>query len=116
MPGRVIERYVAFCQATDEPWLTHEYRDLKTRLGGIVESFFENLTPSEKELFAATTVVGNLLADLQNAEQQHKAKSKSRKASAALKPFIAGVEQYASALDVIANTSSEFLSPLWGCF
>jgi hypothetical protein len=67
-------------------------------------------------LFAATAVVENLIADMKTAEQQHKVKSKSRKASAALKPFIAGVEQYASALDVIVNTSSQFLSPIWGSF
>ncbi|KAF4626816.1 hypothetical protein G7Y89_g11339 [Cudoniella acicularis] len=98
MPGRVIET------------------DLKTRLGGIVESFFKNLTPNEKELFAATSVVENLLADVQTAEQQHKAKSKSRKASVVLKPFIAGIEQYASAFDIIAGISPEFLSPIWGSF
>ncbi|KAG4428800.1 hypothetical protein IFR05_015719 [Cadophora sp. M221] len=91
-------------------------RELKTRLGGIVESFFATLSPQEKELFVATTVVENLLADVQTAESQHKAKSASRKASVALKPFIAGIEQYCSAFDVIANASSTILSPLWGSF
>lgn len=91
-------------------------RELKTRLGGIVESFFTTLSPKEKELFVATTVVENLLADVQTAESQHKAKSASRKASVALKPFIAGIEQYCSAFDVIANASSTILSPLWGSF
>jgi len=90
--------------------------DLKKRLGDIVESFFTNLTPSEKELFVATTVVENLLSDVQYAEKQHKSKSTSRKVSAALKPFIAGVEQYASSFDVIANCSTEILAPLWGSF
>lgn len=91
-------------------------RELQTRLGGIVESFFSTLSPKEKELFAATTVVENLLADVQTAESQHKAKSTSRKASVALKPFIAGIEQYCAAFDVIANASSTILSPLWGSF
>ena len=91
-------------------------RELQTRLGGIVESFFSTLSPKEKELFAATTVVENLLADVQTAESQHKAKSTSRKASVALKPFIAGIEQYSAAFDVIANASSTILSPLWGSF
>ncbi|KAL2075283.1 hypothetical protein VTL71DRAFT_226 [Oculimacula yallundae] len=91
-------------------------RELRTRLGGIVESFFTTLSPKEKELFVATTVVENLLADVQNAESQHKAKSASRKASVALKPFIAGIEQYCAAFDVIANASSTILSPLWGSF
>ncbi|KAH7418982.1 ankyrin repeat-containing domain protein [Cadophora sp. MPI-SDFR-AT-0126] len=91
-------------------------RELKTRLGGIVETFFETLSPKEKDLFVATTVVENLLGDVKSAESLHKAKSVSRKASVALKPFIAGIEQYAAAFDVIANASSTILSPLWGSF
>jgi len=101
---------------SQKTWLIFYSRDLKTRLGGIVESFFTNLTPSEKELFVATTVVENLLSDIQDAERQHKSKSTSRKVSAALKPFVAGVEQYASSFDVIANCSTMILSPLWGSF
>lgn len=58
----------------------------------------------------------NLLSDVLGAEKTHKAKSTGRKASVALKPFIAGIEQYAVAFDVIANASSLILSPLWGCF
>jgi hypothetical protein len=67
-------------------------------------------------LYIATTVVENLLSDVVSAEKQHKAKSTSRKASTALKPFIAGIEQYASAFDIIANASSMVLCPLWGSF
>jgi hypothetical protein len=81
-----------------------------------VEAFFDNLTPNERELFVATTVVQNLLDDVSTAEKTHKAKSTGRKASTALKPFIAGVEQYANAFDVISNASSMILSPLWGSF
>lgn len=46
-------------------------RELKTRLGGIVESFFETLSPREKDLFVATTVVENLLGDVKSAENLH---------------------------------------------
>ena len=115
MPGRIVERYEG-CGNFSKDVADFCSRDLKTRLGSIVESFCTNLTPSEKELFVATTVVENLLSDVQNAEKQHKSKSTSRKVLAALKPFIAGAEQYASAFDVIANCSTEILCPLWGSF
>lgn len=91
-------------------------RDLKTRIGGIVEAFFENLSPTEKELFKATTVVENLLADIESVDKKHKSISTSRKPSTVLKPFIAGIEQYGAAFDVIVNSSSTILSLLWGSF
>lgn len=47
------------------------HRELKTRLGGIVESFFETLSPKEKDLFVATTVVENLLGDVKSAGNLH---------------------------------------------
>jgi hypothetical protein len=61
-------------------------------------------------------VVENLLQDVAVAEKQHKSKSTSRKAATVLKPFIAGIEQYAGAFDIIANASSMVLCPLWGSF
>jgi hypothetical protein len=65
-------------------------------------------------LFTATKVVENLLEEIQVVEKAHKTKSLSRKTSAAIKPFIAGIEQYAAAFDVISNISPMILSPLWG--
>ena len=51
---------------------------------------------------------------MQIAEKEHKDKSISRKAAQALKPFVAGISQYGVALDVISNSSSMVLCPLWG--
>ena len=48
------------------------------------------------------------------AEKAHRDKSISRKVSQALKPFLQGVHQYGQALDVISNSSSMVLCPLWG--
>lgn len=89
---------------------------MNTQLNGVVESFFSNLTPTERDLFVATNTVEAFLNDILSVERTYNAKSTSRKVSAALKPFVAGIEQYAKAFDVIANASSMILSPLWGSF
>lgn len=91
-------------------------RELKTKIDNTVHEFFGSLTTEERDLFTATTLVENLLADVTSAEKQHKAKSTSRRASTALKPLISGIEQYAAAFDTIANASSMVLCPLWGSF
>ncbi|KAL8831739.1 MAG: hypothetical protein Q9170_005169 [Blastenia crenularia] len=82
-----------------------------TRLGG---AFFETLSPTEKELFKATTIAEQLLEEVKLAERIYKDKSISRKVSQALKPFLAGIDQYGNALDVISNASSTVLCPIWG--
>ena len=88
--------------------------ELTTRCGGIVEAFFQNLSPDEKELFKATTLAEHILDEVRIADKAHKEKSYGRKVSQALKPFLAGINQYGQALDVISNASSAVLSPLWG--
>lgn len=84
------------------------------RCGGIIEAFFKNLSPNEKELFKATIIAEQLLEEITIAEKAHKNKSISRKVSQALKPFLAGVSQYGQALDVVSNASSMVLCPFWG--
>ncbi|KAL8665977.1 MAG: hypothetical protein Q9168_007587 [Polycauliona sp. 1 TL-2023] len=84
------------------------------RFGGITQAFFETLSPTEKELFKATTIAELLLDEVKAAEKIHKDKSVSRKVSQALKPLVRGIEQYGTALDVISNASSQFLCPIWG--
>ncbi|KAI4128883.1 MAG: hypothetical protein LQ338_002513 [Usnochroma carphineum] len=88
--------------------------ELETRCGGIVQAFFETLSPDEKELFKASTVAEQLLEEVKTAEKVHKDKSISRRVSQALKPFVAGINQYGKALDVISNASSTVLCPVWG--
>lgn len=89
-------------------------REVKSRCGGIVEAFFKNLSPDEKELFKATTIAEQLLDEVILAEKVHRDKSISRKVSQAIKPFLAGVSQYGQALDVVSNASAMVLCPLWG--
>ncbi|KAL8732257.1 MAG: hypothetical protein Q9166_002829 [cf. Caloplaca sp. 2 TL-2023] len=87
---------------------------LEDRCGGIVQAFFETLSPNEKELFKATTIAEQLLEEVKSAEKAHKDKSISRKVSGFLKAFTKGIDQYGAALDVISNSSSTFLCPIWG--
>ncbi|KAL8647244.1 MAG: hypothetical protein Q9226_006514 [Calogaya cf. arnoldii] len=84
------------------------------RFDGIIQAFFETLSPNEKELFKATTIAELLLDEVKAAENIHKDKSISRKVSQALKPLVNGINQYGAALDVISNSSSQFLCPVWG--
>ncbi|KAL9051027.1 MAG: hypothetical protein Q9206_004856 [Seirophora lacunosa] len=88
--------------------------ELENRCGGIVQAFFETLSPNEKELYKATTFAEQLLDEVKRADQIHKDKSISRRVSQALKPFLAGIDQYGKALDVISNASSMVLCPIWG--
>ncbi|KAL8695828.1 MAG: hypothetical protein Q9224_003129, partial [Gallowayella concinna] len=87
---------------------------LEDRFGGIIQAFFETLSPNEKELYKATTIAEQLLEEVKTAEKAHKDKSISRKVSQSLKTFTRGIDQYGAALDVISNASSTFLCPIWG--
>ncbi|KAL9606529.1 MAG: hypothetical protein Q9179_000315 [Wetmoreana sp. 5 TL-2023] len=78
--------------------------ELQDRCSGIVQAFFENLSPNEKELFKATTIAEQLLEEVKIAEKVHKDKSISRKVSQLLKGFLDGINQYGAALDVISNS------------
>ncbi|KAL8919042.1 MAG: hypothetical protein Q9208_007008 [Pyrenodesmia sp. 3 TL-2023] len=88
--------------------------ELENRCGGIFQAFFETLSPNEKELFKATTVSEQLLDEVKNEDKVHKDKSISRRVAQALKPFLAGIDQYGKALDGISNGSSMVLCPIWG--
>ncbi|KAL9010697.1 MAG: hypothetical protein Q9173_004396 [Seirophora scorigena] len=90
------------------------FHELENRCGGIVQAFFETLSPNEKELYKATTFAEQLLDEVKRADQIYKDKSISRRVSQALKPFLAGIDQYGKALDVISNAISMVLCPIWG--
>jgi hypothetical protein len=87
--------------------------DIEDQAEAIVKSFFDTLSPDEQSLFDATKISEHLLDDLKLVDKAHKDKSKSRKYSAVLKPFLTGIIQYGKALDVLAN-SSMFVCPIWG--
>jgi hypothetical protein len=86
---------------------------LEDQAEAVVKSFFDTLNPDEQKLFEATTLSEQLLEDVKRLDAAHKDNSRSRKCSAALKPFLTGVLQYGKALDVLAN-STMFVSPIWG--
>ncbi|OQE40983.1 hypothetical protein PENCOP_c005G00758 [Penicillium coprophilum] len=76
-----------------------------------IEKFFEDLSADESDLFEATTRSQQLIDDLQNIDNSQKGKI-SRRIAPKLKAFIAGVEQYGGALDVVAGSVS-MMSPIW---
>ena len=77
------------------------------------DKFKEDLSDEEKRLFSAASPE-NLFAGTLISYQQHEANSKSHKVVKALEPFVSIVRDYGAALDVLANTYSLVLSPLWG--
>lgn len=88
--------------------------ELENRCGGIVQAFFETLSPNEKELFKATRLAEQLLDEVELADRIHQDRSISRKVSQTMKPFLDGIDQYGKALDVLSNSGSLFLCPIWG--
>jgi len=77
------------------------------------KSFVASLSSEEQVLFQTTTAAESVLRELETANSEHKDASNFRKASAALLPFVAGIEQYGQAMDVFAN-SNDLLCPIWG--
>ena len=89
------------------------FSEMEDQAEAVVKSFFETLLPDEQQLFEATKLSEHVLDDIKRADAAHKDKSRSRKISAVLKPFLSGVLQYGKAVDVLSQ-SSAFLSPIWG--
>ncbi|GJN70066.1 hypothetical protein PLICBS_004118 [Purpureocillium lilacinum] len=75
--------------------------------------FALSLTPEEKQLFEASRLATALLAEVAEADQAHAQASTTRRHSAAILLFVAGIEQYGKCLDVFAN-ANELLCPIWG--
>ena len=75
----------------------------------------QDLSDAEKNnlLFSAASPE-YLLAGTLLSYQRHEANSKSFRLIKALEPFVSIVRDYGAALDVLANTYSLVLSPLWG--
>lgn len=90
----------------NQPAIVHLVRDS-------ARNFLASLSPDESALFEATKTADSLLKEVESANNEHKDASVSRKAGAALLPFIAGIEQYGQAIDVFAN-SNDLLCPIWG--
>lgn len=81
--------------------------------GKASQQFFDSLAPEEKEIFKATTLAEQVLQEARLADEANKDRT-CRKFADKLRPFVAGIEQYGSALDVLSNTNSTVLCPIWG--
>ena len=90
----------------NQPAIVHLVKDS-------AKNFLASLSTEENALFEATKTAESLLQEVESASNEHKDASASRKAGAALLPFIAGIEQYGQAIDVFAN-SNDLLCPIWG--
>ncbi|KAF3902082.1 hypothetical protein ABW21_db0201211 [Orbilia brochopaga] len=73
----------------------------------------EGLSDKEKEDFRNVTVEDVLYA-ASAAQKQAQANSRAWYMAAKLMPIVDAIQQYGQALDVISNTQSGILCPLWG--
>ena len=76
-----------------------------------VLDFIQNLSADESELFEATEKSQQLIDDLREVDDCQKG-SISRKLGPGITKFVAGIEQYGTALDVLAGSVS-LMSPIW---
>jgi len=77
------------------------------------ERFLEGLPEKSKQLFE-TASPENLFSSANAVHSRYVVGSRLRKVQEKLQPMIDCVEDYGKALDVLANTSSLLLCPLWG--
>ncbi len=77
------------------------------------DRYMEDLDEDEKKIFA-TASLENLFYAASAAQTEHETESRSRAISSKLAPFVAAIDQYGSALDVVSNTYSLVMAPLWG--
>ncbi|KAK6359991.1 hypothetical protein TWF696_001112 [Orbilia brochopaga] len=75
--------------------------------------FLEGLDDKEKEQFKRVTVEDILYA-ASAAQKQAQANSRAWYMAAKLMPLVDAIGQYGQALDIISNTQSGILCPLWG--
>lgn len=75
--------------------------------------YMEDLDEDKKKIFA-TASLENLFYSASVAQKDHEAESTLRAISSKLEPFVTAIDQYGSALDVISNTYSLAMAPLWG--
>ena len=97
----------AHVQNTRDPGLNLKFKS-------IADAFIKDLTPDEKRLLGAANLSDAILQDAVELDKRHKGKSSGRKVAQKLKPLIDGINQYGAALDVLSNSSSVFVCPIWG--
>lgn len=75
--------------------------------------YVADLSEDERILFDHATLE-NLLQASTEEQSSHQQQSRSREILPRLKPFLSAVEDFGTAFDVISNTYSIALAPLWG--
>lgn len=78
------------------------------------DRYIEDLTEEEQQAFDKATLE-SIYYDASAAEKTHRASGTSRVFfEAKIRPLVAAIEQYGTALDVYSNSYSLVLCPLWG--
>ena len=77
------------------------------------ERFVAGLSEDERTLFEQVSTE-NIYYSASNAQKKHRESSKLRKISAQLRPLTKALEDYGQALDVLSNSFSLYICPVWG--
>lgn len=77
------------------------------------QRFLADLPDQQRHLFQ-TAGLENVYYTASNTLSEHCAKSHFSKSLAKIQPLMNALKQYGRALDVYANSSSIFMSPIWG--
>ena len=76
--------------------------------------FLEGLPQEQHDVFANTTSE-NIFYSTSVAVSQYEQKSQTRRLQKKLQPLATALDEYGKAIDVITNSASMYLCPLWGC-
>ncbi|KAF8856188.1 hypothetical protein BDZ45DRAFT_482027 [Acephala macrosclerotiorum] len=77
------------------------------------DQYVADLSQEERKVFENATLE-NILASSAEEQEKHQQQSRSRAVMRRLKPFFNALEEFGAAFDVISNTYSLALAPLWG--
>jgi hypothetical protein len=77
------------------------------------DQYMADLNEDERKLFETATLENILIASAEE-QQNHLEQSRSRAVMRRLKPLLSTIEEFGAAFDVISNSYSLALAPLWG--
>lgn len=78
------------------------------------DRFLADLSEQERQLFNNVSLE-NLYYTTSNAQRSHEEESATRRLSKQLEPLTDALEDYGKAMDVISNSFSLYVCPVWGC-
>jgi predicted DNA-binding protein YlxM (UPF0122 family) len=78
-----------------------------------VHVYQQTLTEKERKLFSDSKAE-DILHDVALQEAAQRERSRTRAFGDRIQPLLASIEQYGKALDILPNSSTLILSPLWG--